>query len=258
MLLAYNIGNDSIQLGFFEGDELCGTVSVSNDTNRTSDEYACIFKGLLDFNGLAPSAFEGAIGSSVVPTMTETVRSALEKLLGFRPHVLGVGTKTGLNILTDDPTQLGSDLVAAAVGALSKYTPPLILIDLGTAATFSVLDKNGAFMGCVIAPGVTLSAEALSNGTSLLPHFARTEPKKCIGTNTMESMQSGCIYGSVAMLDGMITRIEGEIGENAVVIASGKDAPDIVPLCAHNIKSDDTLLLLGLKEIYKKNMRKRK
>lgn len=258
MLLAYNIGNDEITLGFADNGRLTGTASVSNDTSRTSDEYACIFKGLLDFRGLAPSDFEGAIGSSVVPTMTETVRSALEKLLGFRGHILGVGTKTGLNILTDDPTQLGGDLVAAAVGALKKYAPPLILIDLGTAATFSVLDKNGAFMGCVIAPGVTLSAEALSNGTSLLPHFARTAPKRCIGTNTMESMQSGCIFGSVAMLDGMISRIENELGEHAAVIASGKDAAAVIPLCEHDIVCDDTLLLLGLCEIYRKNIRARR
>ncbi len=258
MILTYNIGNDTITLGFIDNDELTGTASVSNDTARTPDEYACIFKGLLDFRGLTPSAFEGAIGSSVVPTMTETVRSALEKLLGFRPHILGVGTKTGLNILTDDPTQLGGDLVAAAVGALKKYAPPLILINLGTAATFSVLDQSGAFMGCVIAPGVTLSAEALSNGTSLLPHFARTAPKKCIGTNTMESMQSGCIFGSVAMLDGMISRIENELGARTAVIASGKDSSAVIPLCEHEIVCDDTLLLIGLSEIYKKNKRGRK
>lgn len=258
MLLVYNIGNDEIRLGFADGDTLVGTASVSTDAARTIDEYAVILKGLLSFRGLDAGSFDGAICSSVVPTVTETVRSAVELLLGFRPHVLGVGTKTGLRILTDDPTQLGADLVASAVGALKKYTPPLILVDFTTATTFSALDADGAFLGCAIAPGVGLAAQALSSGTSLLPHFATTPPKKCIGTNTMESMQSGCLFGTAAMTCGMIDRIERELGMTATVIASGRDAECIIPICERDIVCDDTLLLYGLAEIYKRNMRKRK
>lgn len=258
MLLTYNIANDEISLGFVDNGALVDTVRVSTDTKRTADEYACVFKGLFDFRDISSEQIDGAIGSSVVPTLTETVRSALESVLGLRPHLLGAGTKTGLNILTDDPSQLGGDLVAAAVGALEKYTPPLILIDFGTATTFSALDKNGAFVGCAIAPGLTLSAQALSEGTSLLPHFAKVVPKKCIGTNTAESMQSGCIYGNAAMIDGMIDRIEAELGTSAAIIASGKDADTIIPLCRHDIIHDDTLLLLGLAAIYQKNLRRKK
>lgn len=256
MLLTYSIGNDDISIGFIEDGSLCGTASVSTDTRRTADEYAFIFKSLFNFRGISIESIEGAIGASVVPQLTETVRDAFEKLLSIRPHILGAGTKTGLNILTDDPTQLGADLVASAVGALAKYTPPLILIDFGTATTFSVIDKNGAFVGCAIAPGVSMSEKALTNGASLLPSFANAIPKKCVGTNTMESMQSGCIIGSAAMIDGMIGRIEAETGESAMTVASGGTADIILPLCERHIHRDDTLLLMGLFEIYKKNLKR--
>ncbi len=258
MLLTFSIGNDEILLGLIDNGTLTDRVSVSTDVRRTADEYSCIFKSLFDFHGIMTENIDGAIGASVVPTLTETVRSALEKLLGARPHILGAGVKTGLNILTDDPSELGGDLVASAVGALAKYTAPLILIDFGTAVTFSVIDKNGAFIGCIIAPGVTLAANALSSGTSLLPPLGKSVPKKCIGTNTTESMQSGCVFGSASMVDGIINRIELEMGETAQIIASGKDASLILPYCERNIQLDDTLLLTGLSVIYKKNLRRQK
>ena len=258
MLLTYNIGNDEILLGFFEHGALIATASLSTDTRRTVDEYSVLLREVFDFHGFDTASFDGAICSCVVPTLTETVRSAVEKLLGIRPHVLGVGTKTGLRILTDDPTQLGADLVASAVGALTKYTPPMILVSFGAATAFSVLDADGAFLGCAIAPGVSLSAEALSTGASLLPHFAAASPKKCIGTNTMESMQSGCIFGNAAMVSGMLERIERELGAAATVVACGKDCEHIIPFCERDIVRDDTLLLIGLARIYEKNQRKGK
>lgn len=258
MLLTYSIANDEITLGFIENGVLLDTLSVCADIKRTADEYACIFSGLMNLHQIKPELFEGIIGASVVPTLTETVRAAFEAVIGIRSHILGVGTKTGLNILTDDPTQLGADLVASAVGALQKYQPPMILVDFGTATTFSVLDKNGSFIGCAIAPGLSLSAEALSSGASLLPHFAQSTPKKCIGTNTLESMQSGCIFGSAAMVDGMIERIEGELGTNANIIASGKNAASVTSLCKRDIVCDNTLPFIGLAEIYRKNSRKKK
>ena len=258
MLLTFNIGNREIRLGFIKECELFSNASLSSDVSKTADEYACALLDIMSFRKLSPSDFDGAIGSSVNPTLTDTVVRAFSTLLGIRVHLLGSGTKTGLNILTDDPSQLGGDLVAAAVGALAKYKAPMILIDFGVATTFSVIDKNGAFIGCSIAPGVSLSSEALSASAGLLPHIAQIVPKKCIGTNTMESMQSGCIYGSVAMVDGMIERIEHELGESASIIASGKDASVVIPLCKRDIVCDDTLLMHGLSAIYKKNMRKPK
>lgn len=259
MLLTFNISNREILFGFIKDGEVEGTAAASRDSFRTSDEYACIIKELLSLKGLSPSDFDGAIGASVDPTMTDTVVRAVSLLFGTRVHMLTAGTKTGLNILTDDPSQLGSDLVASAVGALSKYDAPMVLVDFGVATTFSVLDKSGSFMGCSIAPGVTLSSEALSSHTSLLPHISQNVPKKCIGTNTKESMQSGSVYGSAAMVDGMIERIEDELGYGANIIASGGiTADNITPFCKRDIIRDDNLLIAGLSEIYQKNARKRK
>jgi len=258
MLLTFNIGNRAVTLGFVKDGELTGTASVSYATERTADEYACAVKAILDLRGIAVTDFDGAIGASVVPSATETVRGAIETLLGIRVHMLGAGTKTGLNILIDDPTQLGGDLVAASVGAIHKYKPPMILVDFGVATTFSVIDKNGAFVGCAIAPGISLSCEALSAGASLLPTIANTAPKKCIGTNTAESMQSGSVLGNASMVDGMIGRIEEELGYNTAVIASGGKLADmIVPYCTRDLVRDDTAVSLGLAEIYKRNLRRK-
>lgn len=258
MLLTYNIANDKISIGFVENDTLVSTASVATDTKKTVDEYAVIFREIFNLRGFATQIFEGAICSSVVPMLTETVRRAVEMLLNIRVNTLGVGTKTGLRILTDDPTQLGADLVAAAVGALSKYKPPMILVSFGVATTFSVIDDSGAFLGCVIAPGVSLSAEALSQKASLLPHFAAATPKKCIGTNTMESMQSGCVFGGAAMMNGMLEYLENELGTSTNTIVFGDDGEQIIPLCKKEIVRDDSILLLGLSEIYKKNLKHKK
>ncbi len=258
MLLAYNVANDEILFGFIENGTLVATASISTDTRKTADEYAVLLRGILELRGFEKTAFEGAICASVGPALTETLRHAVELLIGVRPHVLGAGTKTGLRILTDDPTQLGADLVASAVGALTKYDGPMILVSLGAASAFSVIDADGAFVGCAIAPGIFLSAEALSRGTSLLPEFSAAMPKKCIGTNTIESMQSGCIFGGAAMISGMIGRIERELGVNAKVIISGRDSERIASLCEREIISDDTVLLIGLARIYEKNLRKPK
>ncbi len=259
MLLTFNIGNREISLGFIKDGEITASASVSCLTERTADEYAFAVKAVLELRGIDKAEIESAIGTSVVPTVTDTFKAALELLLGIRVHMLGAGTKTGLNILTDDPSQLGGDLVALAVGALSKYKPPMILVDLGVATTFSVIDQNGAFIGCVIAPGVSLSSEALSQGASLLPSVSGAAPKKCIGTNTRDSMLSGSVFGSAAMVDGMIGRIEAELGYDAAVIVSGgKLADGIVPFCSRTVARDDTLTMLGLLEIFRRNQRKQK
>ncbi len=258
MLLTYNVANDEILFGLIKDGTLVTTASISTDTRKTADEYAVLLRGILDLRDFDKASFEGAICSCVVPTLTETLREAVKLLIGVRPHVLGAGTKTGLRILTDDPTQLGADLVASAVGALAKYDGPMILVSLGAATVFSVIDADGAFVGCVIAPGISLSAEALSKEASLLPQFAAAMPKKCIGTNTMESMQSGCIFGSAAMISGMIERIERELGMNTRVILSGRDSERIATLCEREVICDDTVLLTGLARIYEKNQRKPK
>lgn len=257
MLLTFNIGNKEINLGLINDGVLKETVCVSCSPDRTADEYACTVKSAFDLRGIECNKIDGAIGTSVAPLITGSVKSALEFLLGIRVHMLGAGTKTGLNILTDDPSQLGGDLVAAAVGALSKYNPPMILVDFGVATTFSVLNKDGAFIGCAIAPGVSVSSEALTHSATLLPSVSSTAPKKCIATNTNESMKSGLILGSASMVDGMIGRIEKELGCSAGVIASGGSTADLISAnCSRNIIRDDTLLLSGLAVIYEKNAKR--
>ena len=258
MLLTINIGNRELALGFIKDGEIIATARLSCSPERTEDEYACAVKAVLTLRGIHITEIDGAVGTSVAPLITGTVKSALEALLGIRVHMLGAGTKTGLNILTDDPSQLGGDLVATAVGALARYKPPMILVDFGVATTFSVINKEGAFVGCAIAPGVAISSEALSAGASLLPTVSGAAPKKCIGTNTAESMQSGSVFGSASMVDGMIARIEAELGYNAAVIASGgKLADGIVPYCTRDIVRDDNLAMLGLSEIYRRNLRRK-
>lgn len=256
MLLALVIKNDTVSLGVFDGGALRTSAAVATDTHKTADEYAVLLKSILAFHGFSVSDLTDAICASVVPAVTETMREAVRLLTGCRPHLIGSGVKTGLTIATENPAELGGDLVAAAVGALSRYPLPLILLDLGTAATFSVIDAKGEFIGCAIAPGVALSAEALSAKAELLPHAAAKAPKSVIGKNTAESLRAGSLFGAASMIDGVLERMEDALGTKATVIVSGKDADTLLPLCRHAATRDDTLALLGLSLIFEKNKRK--
>ncbi len=255
MLLTFSIENSGITFGCIKDGCLVNTIAISYIPQRTRDEYACAIKTVLELYGIIPAEFDGAIGASVVPSATDTICAALEQLLGCKPHILGAGTKTGLNILIDAPAQLGGDLVALSVGALTKYKPPMVIIEFGTATTFCVINSEGEFVGCAIVPGVELSLNALSDGAGLLPHISRSAPKKCIGTNTIESMQSGTIFGNAAMVDGMIERIDREMGTHPTIVASGVIADEIIPHCTHEIIRDDRLIFFGLSKIYEKNSR---
>lgn len=256
MLLTFVIRNDKITFGFFEGDTLKHHASVGTSLSKTADEYAILLENLLAFRQLDRKAFEGAIFASVVPALTETLREAVRLLFGFRAHLIGSGIKTGLTILTENPAELGGDLVASAVGALKKYTPPMILVELGTAVTFSAIDQSGAFLGCAIAPGISLSASALSASAELLPHASPLAPKTAIGKNTQDSLRCGSVLGAASMIDGMLARMEEQIGGTATVVCSGEEAAYILPYCRHHAERDDTITLVGLLEIYKKNKRK--
>ena len=187
--------------------------------------------------------------------MTDIFKIAVERLTGCNALVVGTGVKTGLSIMIENPASLGSDLVAVSVAAMVEYPLPAIVIDMGTATTITVVDKGNKFLGGAIAPGVALSLNALSSGTSLLQKVQIEAPKKCISSTTTTCMQSGAVYGNAAMLDGMIDRFEQELGQKASLIATGGIAAKIVPLCTHEIIYDEDLLLRGLGIIYKKNQR---
>ena len=254
MLLAIDIGNSNVVIGCMDsaGKVLC-TLRMVTDLKKTEDEYAAGMQAILMNNGIDCAGFEGAIVCSVVPPLTEVFRLAVERITGHRPLVVGPGTKTGLNILIDDPSSLGSDLVAAAVAATVEYSQPVIIIDMGTATTITVVDTGNRFLGGAIIPGVALSMSALSAGTSLLHKVPIEAPKKCICGTTTACMQSGAVYGAAAMLDGMIDRFRQELGKEAAVVATGGIASRIVPLCQTHIVYDEHLLLKGLNIIYRKN-----
>lgn len=253
MLLTIDIGNTNITLGLFDGEHLCSTARLSTVDGKTPDQYAVEMGQVLALHGADISLIDDCILSSVVPSVGSAIRAAVELLCGVKPLVLGPGVKTGLNIRIDNPAQLGADLAAGAAGALGRYPLPCIIIDMGTATTLTVLDKNGNFLGGAIAAGVRLTLQALAQGTAALPMLHPTAPKAVIGRNTADCMQSGIVYGTAAMLDGLIERMEEELGEPATVVATGGLAGEIIRHCKKDILYNETLLLDGLKAIYEKN-----
>lgn len=254
MLICIDIGNSNITIGVFEDEALKFTARLATDTRRTSDQYAIEIRDIIEIYGIKSADVTHAAISSVVPTVGSAIERAVNRLFGIKPVVLGPGVKTGLNIKIDNPAQLGADLAAGAVGALAKYPTPTIVIDMGTASTISVLGKNGEFLGGVIAAGVKLTMDALASRTAQLPSVSIEAPKKTIGTNTADCIKSGLIMGQSAMIDGLITKIERELGEPATVVATGGLAPDVVKYCDHDISIDDNLLLEGLRIIHDKNI----
>lgn len=237
-----------------EKDSIRFTARVATSRTRTEDEYALIFSNILSLRGMDLKKVDGAIISSVVPELKPILVRAVRMLCGLTPLLVGAGVKSGLDIKIDNPAQLGSDLVVGAVGALARYPKPLLVFDFGTATTLSVLDGKGRYRGGMIMPGLRLAMEALSNRTAQLPHVDLEAPAHVIGTNTVDCMNSGAIYGNAAMLDGVIERVEAELGEKiAAVVATGGLISKVAPHCRHEIVIDDDLMLWGLKIIYEKN-----
>lgn len=253
MVLAVDIGNSNVVVGTVHKTGVSFVERISTDHGKTDLEYAMAIKAILDLHDITPAQIKGCIISSVVPPVTAVVSKALEKLTGESALIVGPGIKTGLNIKIDNPAQLGSDLVVDAVAGIAEYPLPLIIIDMGTATTMSAIDKNGNYLGGVIIPGARIALDSMVSRTSQLPRISFDAPKKTIGTNTIECMKSGMVLGNASMMDGMIDRIEDELGEEATVIATGGLARFIIPHCKHEIIYDDTLLLKGLYLIYNKN-----
>ncbi|MCM1308954.1 MAG: type III pantothenate kinase [Butyrivibrio sp.] len=253
MLLAIDMGNTHIVTGCIDGDRTLFAERLSTEHTRTELEYAMNFEAVLKLHGILPSDIDGAIISSVVPPLTNTIAFAVEKIIGQRPMVVGPGVKTGLNILMDNPRTVGADLVVASVAGISEYGAPLIMIDMGTATTFAVIDKDGNYTGGIIAPGMEASLSSLVARTAQLPNISLEAPACVIGKNTVDSMRSGLVLGCAAMLDGLIDRIEEELGYKAAVVATGGMAGTVIPVCSHSITVDNELLLKGLNLIYHKN-----
>ncbi len=254
MILAIDAGNTHIVIGMIEAGEIRNIVRLHTDPRETGTELGMKLRQLTDFHGCPPESFEGSIISSVVPQLTEPLRAAVTWLTGKRPMIVGPGMKTGMNVRIDDPSSVASDLITGSVAAAACYGTPAIVVDMDTATSMVVVDKNGCFRGGAIFPGLKLSYSALSAGTSLLPDISILPPKKVIGSNTVDSMRSGAVYGTASMIDGMIERMEEELGRTCTVVATGSFARSVIPCCRRrDIIVDSELLLKGLWTLYQKN-----
>lgn len=253
MILTIDIGNSNIVLGGIKDKDIVFEARLRTEATKTSDQYCVDLKILMEVYGVNSKEIEGTIIASVVPQVLNSMRTAIQKLTGKVPLVVGPGLKTGLNILLENPGQTGADLVAADVAALREHKPPLILIDMGTATTISVLDKNGAHIGGCIVPGVKLSMDALTEGTALLPGLQLDQPKHAIGRNTIDAMRSGIMMGTACMLDGMVERMEAELDCKTTVVATGGIAKFIIPMCKTPMIYDKDLIIKGLAALYRDN-----
>lgn len=257
MILTGNIGNASITLGVYSEESRIASASISALLDRSVDEYAVLLKGVLEIAGIDLSKLNGCIFSSVVPPLTGRLAAAVQKLTGLKPLTVGPGIKTGFPIRIDQQTQLGGDIVALAAGLLASRPCPAVSIYFGTATTLVTVDRSGALLGVSIAPGLGLSLDALSARTAQLPRISLERPPAAIGRNTQDAMNSGVVFGTASMLDGMLGRIADELGEPlASVTATGSLAELVVPCCTSDIVIDPDLMHRGLYELYKKQQRK--
>lgn len=255
MLLAIDIGNTNLVIGCIQDDHILFKARIATDRTRTSDQYGVEIKNMIEAFGVKISQISDCIISSVVPPVFNSVRTGVIKVIGKQPLVVGPGLKTGLNIHMDVPSQVGSDRIVIAVAALAEYKAPLVLLDMGTATTIEVVEPENRYMGGIIFPGVKISLDALTSRASQLPGISLDKPKNVVGKNTVDCMRSGMLYGTAAMIDGLIDRIEEELGHPSTLIATGGMAQFITPLCKHSIILEKDLLLKGLNIIYKKNKR---
>ena len=253
MILAIDMGNTNIVIGGIDDRRTYFLERITTNRFKTDLEYAINVKNILEIYGVSTADIEGAIISSVVPPLNATLISAVEKICGKTPMLVGSGMKTGINIIMDNPKSVGADRIVNAVAAVQEHKPPLIIIDMGTATTLCAIDQNGAYVGGAILPGLRVSLDALSAKSAQLPAISLDIPHHVIGKNTIDSMRSGIMYGNAAMLDGLIDRMSEELGGKPTVLATGGLSQFVAPLCRHKIICDDTLLLKGLLILYEKN-----
>lgn len=250
MIIALDVGNTNIVVGCIDKDNIYFEGRLATDRSKTEMEYAVLFKNILDIYDVDISKIEGAVMSSVVPPLDNVLSGAIHAVTGFEPVQINVKMDTGLKLAVDNKEELGNDLIVAAVAAMEEFKPPMIIIDMGTATTFSVIDKDGSFCGGAIMPGVKISQEALVGRTAQLPGINSGRVESVIGRNTVDCMKSGIIFGTAAMVDGMIDRIDEELAAKTTVIATGGLAGSIIKYCRHSIIYKDDLLIKGLWNLY--------
>jgi type III pantothenate kinase len=253
VLLAIDIGNTNITVGLFDGDDLKATWRLSTGVHRMPDEYGIMLLDLLRHRNVeAVSVSEGAI-SCVVPPLLTVFNEMFQRYFNVQPLVIGPGIKTGISIRYDNPRELGGDRISNAAGALSLYKPPIIIVAMGTATAFDTISKEGDYLGGAVAPGIGIAAEALFTRTAALPRVDLVRPKKAIGGNTPAAMQSGIVFGYAGLIEGIVTRIQEELGEKATVIATGGYARVIAAETRVIDKVNPHLTLIGIKTIHEMN-----
>lgn len=253
MILTIDIGNSNITFGGFENDELIFVIRMSTEVSKTEDEYASKIVSALALHNIVVTEINGAIISSVVPQLNSAMKKAVKFIYGRDPIMVGPGIKTGINIHCDTPSSVGADLICACVAAHHIYGSPSLIIDMGTATKMMVVNRQGTFIGVSIMPGVIMGMNALAEKTAQLPKVSLEVPPLVAAKNTVDCIRSGVIYGNASMVDGMIDRINEEVGEELPVYATGGLASIILPCCKHKITLDETLILRGLNIMYKKN-----
>jgi type III pantothenate kinase len=258
MLLVIDIGNTNIVAGVFREKDASGDLlhhwRLSTDPARTADEYGLLFRGLFDYDGLSLRAVKAVIISSVVPHLTPALEWMSEQYLGRKPLIVGPGIKTGMNILYEDPKEVGADRIVNAVAAFARYGPgPLIVVDFGTATTFDAVAADGAYLGGAIAPGIGISTEALFEHAAKLSRIELVRPRSVIGRTTVTSMQSGIIFGYAGLVNELVQRMKSELGPGAKVVATGGFAPLIAGEASSIDVVDPFLTLEGLRLVYLKN-----
>lgn len=253
MLLAVDIGNTETTLGVFSGEGLRATWHTATVIHRTVDEQAALLSNLLDSQGLDSNDIKGVALCSVVPPLTAIYEEMFRRYFNISPMVVRAGIKTGVRILMDNPKEVGADRIVDAAAAHHLYGGPIIIVDLGTATTFDTVSKEGDYLGGAIAPGIVSAAEAMFHRAAMLPYVELVRPDRVIGTNTIDAMKSGIVFGYVSLVEGMVARIQKELGAKTRVIATGGFAE----LIARETKAIDEvnpdLTLIGLRLIYQMN-----
>ena len=254
MILALDIGNTNVVLGCIADGKILFTERMATDSGKTELDYAISLKMVLELREIKVSEITGAIIGSVVPPVTSLMREAIRKVTGQEALVVNVDMNIGLEVLMDNPSSVGTDLIVGAVAGINRYPVPLILIDMGTATTIGVISEGRTYEGGMLLPGVNVSLEALSRRAAQLPAISLQHPKVLIGKTTEDCMRSGIVYGTAGMLDGVIDRIREQFsGRTLSVVATGGNAPVIVKYCRNKIVYDKYLLMDGLWAIYQKN-----
>lgn len=254
MLLTIDIGNTNIKYGIYKGKELVASFRVSSRISRTADEYGSVLVNLLDDRGIKKADVDGIIISSVIPPLNYTICHMCEYFFGITPLMVGPGIKTGLNVKTDNPKEVGADIIVNSVSAFRKYGGPTVVIDFGTATTFDIIDENCSLLGVVIAPGIKTSLEGLVNNTAQLPMIELDAPESVIGKNTKSSMQAGIIFGFAGLVDNIINKIKRKLNKTDLTVVATGGLGEIIAKEVKSItKVDRTLTLDGLRSIYDLN-----